>query len=77
MMSTQNTRRTGIDVERRITRYDLLLLLLPLPLCLGTVGATLTTVPLSVGVGAGGLPSLALLLYGLFVDGPQTPPDTV
>jgi hypothetical protein len=74
-MSTRNTRRADIAVEPDLSRYDLFLLLLPLPLCLGMLGAELTTVPLSTGVGMGGLPSLALLVYGLFVDGP-TVPDT-
>jgi hypothetical protein len=72
-MSTQNTRRTRLGTERRLTRYDLFLVLLPLPLLLGASWATLTSTPLSAGIGMGGVPTLALLLYGLFVGGPTAP----
>jgi hypothetical protein len=75
-MSTRSARRNGIDVPRRLTRYDLVLLLLPLPLLVGMLGAEMTTVPLSAGVGMGGVPSVALLFYGLFVDGPAVPTDS-
>ena len=52
------------------TRYDLLLVLLPLPLLLGVVGAKLLSFPVAFGVGVGGLPSALLLGYGLFVATP-------
>jgi hypothetical protein len=75
-MSTQNTRRTRLGTERRLTRYDLFLLLLPLPLLVGASWAAVTSIPLSAGVGLGGLPTAALLVYGLFIDGPTTPETT-
>lgn len=74
-MSTRTTGRTRTDRRRRLSRYDLLLALLPLPLLLGTAGAALTAIPLSIGVGYGSLPTLLLLAYGLFVDGPTPVAD--
>ncbi len=52
------------------TRYDLLLILLPLPLLLGMLGAQFVAVPTALGAGVGGLPSALLLGYGLFVAAP-------
>ena len=69
-MSTQSTRKTRIGTERRPTRYDLFLLLLPLPLLVGASWAAMASIPLSAGIGMGGLPTLALLAYGLFIGGP-------
>ena len=74
-MSMQTTRKTRIGPERRLTRYDLFLLLLPLPLVVGASWAATTPAPLSAGVGLAGLPTVALLLYGLFIGGP-TPAET-
>jgi hypothetical protein len=48
----------------------LLLWVLPLPLLLGAAYGATATVSLSTGVGLGGLPSLVVLAYGLFVDDP-------
>ncbi|SFG60073.1 hypothetical protein SAMN04488063_2544 [Halopelagius inordinatus] len=71
-MSTRQT-PTGDAIRPTFgTWYDALLLLLPLPLLLGVVGAVLTSAPVAVGAGVGGLPSAALLAYGLFVE-PPTP----
>ncbi|MDS0294043.1 hypothetical protein [Halogeometricum luteum] len=52
------------------SRYDWLLTTVPLPMLLGTVGAAAAGVPAAVGVGAGGLPSAAMLAYALFADPP-------
>jgi hypothetical protein len=74
-MSTRTTHgRRNVD-DRRFSRYDLFLALLPLPLLLGLVGAAITSVPLPTGAGLGSLPAAALLAYGLFVDGPTPPGD--
>ena len=74
-MSTQTTHgRRNVD-DRRFSRYDLLLALLPLPVLFGLVGATVTAAPLSAGAGLGSIPSVLLLAYGLFVDGPSAPGD--
>lgn len=53
-----------------VSRYDLLLGVLPLPLLSGAVAGTLATIPLTAGIALGSVPSLLLLLYGLFVDAP-------
>lgn len=52
------------------SRYDWLLALLPLPMLLGVTAAMLTDVRVVFGVSVGGLPSAAMLAYGLFVDPP-------
>ena len=52
------------------SRYDWLLALLPLPLLCGVAVASLTPAPSALGVGLGGVPSVLLLAYGLFVDPP-------
>ena len=77
MSVERNPLDDGIDREttspaggRFPTRYDLLLLLLPLPLLSGAVSAGLLAVPAALGVGAGGLGSALLLGYGLFVASP-------
>lgn len=70
-MSTKQRPTEEAIVPRFESQYDVLLLLLPLPLVLGVVGAVLTSVPVAVGAGVGGLPSAALLAYGLFVEPPM------
>lgn len=69
-MSTRTTERRRLDQKPRLTRFDLFLLVLPLPLFLGFGAASLTTVPPHLGVVIGGVPSAALLFYGLFIGGP-------
>ena len=63
-------RETTRTTERFPTRYDVLLLLLPLPLLSGVAGAYFLSVPMAFGAGVGGLPSALLLGYGLFVASP-------
>lgn len=53
------------------SRYDLLLFLLPIPLVIGILTSVITAVPFSVGVSTGGVPSVVLLGYGLFIDDPS------
>lgn len=74
-MSTQTTHGHRNVDDRRFSRYDLLLALLPLPVLFGLAGATVTAAPLSTGAGLGSIPSVLLLAYGLFVDGPSAPGD--
>lgn len=69
-MSTQTAGRRRIDQKPQLTRFDLFLLVLPLPLFVGFGVALLTAVPSSLGVALGGVPSAALLFYGLFIGGP-------
>jgi hypothetical protein len=53
-----------------VSRYDLLLGILPLPLLSGAVASVLAAIPSTAGIALGSVPSLLLLLYGLFVDAP-------
>ena len=74
-MSTQNVQSDGSGIDGRTpSRYDLLLAALPIPLLAGVVGSTLLGVDPALGVGAGSIPSLALLGYGLFVGAPTVDP---
>jgi hypothetical protein len=68
-VSVDTGRKTGFG-SSDVSRYDLLLWVLPLPLLLGAAYGATATVSLSTGVGLGGLPSLVVLAYGLFVDDP-------
>jgi predicted transporter len=53
-----------------VSRHDVFLLALPLPLLAGAVWGVVAAVPLSVAVGVASLPSIAALTYGLFVEPP-------
>lgn len=66
--------RSGSALER-MSKYDLLLALLPLPLVVGIGIAAVAPVPTAVGAGVGGLPSALLVGYGLFGLTPDA--DTV
>jgi hypothetical protein len=57
-------------VTATVSRYDLLLALLPLPLLVGGLAAGLASMPTALGVGAGAPLSAAMLAYGLFYDAP-------
>jgi hypothetical protein len=62
---------TGETVGPRLeSRYDWLLVSLPLPMLLGVAAAAAAGAPAAVGVGVGGLPSAAMLAYALFADPP-------
>lgn len=61
------------DSGSGVSRYDLLLAILPLPLLLGVTSASLSPIPLHYGVSLGSLPSVFLLAYGLFYDAPTGP----
>lgn len=52
------------------SRYDWLLVLLPIPMLLGALVATAVGVRTAFGVSVGGLPSVLMLAYALFVDPP-------
>lgn len=54
------------------SRYDLLLIILPVPLIIGFLSSIMTPVPVSVGISVGGVPSAILLGYGLFIDDPSS-----
>ncbi len=69
-----STRKSPIDgrFDHLIkSQYDLLLFMLPIPLLCGILTSVITAVPFSVGVGTGGVPSIILLAYGLFINDPH------
>jgi hypothetical protein len=76
-MSVEDGFSTDTD-GRSFTRYDTFLLALPLSLLAGVASGVVSPLPTPLCVGAGGLPSVLLLGYGLFVDSPDSrPPATV
>ncbi|MFD1632555.1 hypothetical protein ACOZ4L_07140 [Haloplanus ruber] len=69
-MSVRTTPSEGTAVPTTPTRYDLLLLLLPLPLLLGAALSVVTSVPLKVGIGVGSLPSALVFVYAIWFAAP-------
>ncbi|MFB6233817.1 MAG: hypothetical protein ABEH81_15920 [Halopenitus sp.] len=59
----------GIDVLNG-SRYDWLLVAIPIPLLVGWAVSAALSVALPVGLGVGALPAAGLVLYALFVDAP-------
>ena len=74
-MSVQNGKPNRDRIApSKISRYDLLLAVLPLTLLGGIAIGSLWTLPLHAGVALGALPSMVLVGYGLFADAPVSPP---
>jgi hypothetical protein len=70
-MSVRTTRSDGTALPTT-SRYDLLLVLLPIPVLLGGSIALMTDVPDPLGLGVGSLPSVALLIYAITAAAPTT-----
>jgi|APHM01.1.fsa_nt_gi hypothetical protein len=73
-MATNNhsSDATGEYANQSLSRYDLLLAAVPVPLVTGAVtAATLGTPPVTNGLGVGAFVSTLIVLYGLFF----APPD--
>lgn len=58
------------------SRYDWLLVAIPVPLLLGWLVGTTTAISLPSAVGAGAVPAGLLVLYGLFVVTPPVPSNS-
>lgn len=65
----------GIDALNG-SRYDWLLVAIPIPLLVGWAVSAALPVALSVGLGVGALPAGGLVLYALFVDAPVVGPGS-
>lgn len=52
------------------SRYDWLLVAIPIPLVLGWAVSATLPVASAVGLGFGAIPAMLLVCYGLFVDAP-------
>ncbi len=58
--------------NQSLSRYDLLLAAVPVPLVTGVAAAgTLGTLPVANGLGAGALVSMLIVLYGMFFAAPD------
>lgn len=72
-MATSDRTRHGREhssVERRFSRYDLLLLVIPAAFLLALAGSTLSSLPLSALMGAASLVGALAVIDGLFVNPP-------
>jgi hypothetical protein len=69
-MSAGTTRSDRIGSWSTLTRYDLLLALLPVPLLLGASLSRWTSIPETLGVGAGSLCAALLVIYAITVGAP-------
>ncbi|MFB6221336.1 MAG: hypothetical protein ABEH90_07835 [Halolamina sp.] len=70
-MSTEHNHPSdNFDGFLDVSRYDLLLAALPMPLFVGALVGRATAAPFVDGLGAGALLAALLLAYGLFVDPP-------
>lgn len=70
-MSVRTSPSDGLVSLPEVSRYDLLLALLPVPLCSGLLAGSLGSLSTTLGAAAGAVPSLLLVLYGLFVEAPR------
>jgi hypothetical protein len=68
-MSTRTTRSDSIGLPT-MSRYDLLLALLPLPLLCGAFASLLTPISETIAMGAGSLPSALVFLYAITTAAP-------
>jgi len=68
-MSVRTTRSDSIGPST-ITRYDLLLVLLPLPLLCGAFASAVTPLSEAVAMGIGSLPSAFVFLYAITAAAP-------
>ena len=70
-MSVRTARSDGIGLQT-VSRYDLLLVLLPLPLLCGAFASALTPVPETMAMGIASLPSALLFVYAITAAAPTT-----
>jgi hypothetical protein len=70
-MSVRTTRSDGIGLPT-ISRYDLLLALLPIPLLCGAFASILTPIPETIAMGTASLPSALLFVYAITAAAPTT-----
>ena len=57
-----------------LSRFDLLLAAVPLPLAVGLAATAIIGLPEPVGIIGGGLPSVALVAYGIALLSRRQPP---
>jgi len=70
-MRVRTTRSDGIGLPT-MSRYDLLLALLPIPLLCGAFASILTPIPETVAMGTASLPSALLVGYAITAAAPTT-----
>lgn len=70
-MSTEQKHPAGsVDGSLELSRYDLLLLAIPIPLLGGLLAGMVSPGSMVEELGAGALLAVLLIAYGLFVDAP-------
>lgn len=68
-MSVRTTRSDSIGLPT-ISRYDLLLALLPIPLLCGAFASAVTPIPEATAMGIASLPSALLFVYAITAAAP-------
>ena len=68
-MSVRTTRSDGIGLPT-ISRYDLLLVLLPAPLLCGAFASVFTSIPEATAMGTASLPSALVVVYAITAAAP-------
>jgi hypothetical protein len=71
-MATRNPQSdsAGTFDDQSLSRYDLLLAAVPVPLVAGVAAAVSSSLPAVSGLGLGSALSMLFVLYGLFLDAP-------
>jgi hypothetical protein len=70
-MSTKQHHPAGsVDGSLELSRYDLLLLAIPIPLVSGLLAGVVAPGPVVEELGAGAVLAVLLMAYGLFIDAP-------
>jgi hypothetical protein len=75
-MSVRTTRSDSIGLPTTLSRYDFLLLLLPIPLLCGAFVSAVTPLPETIAIGVGSLPSMVLFCYAITAAAPTTTATT-
>lgn len=70
-----STVRRPLAIARAVSRYDLVLAVIPLAISAGVLLGAMGSVPEPLGVGGGGVVALTATAYALFGDPPIDPSD--
>lgn len=58
-------------IDASLSTYDAVLAVMMLPVAVGTFVSVVSSISATLGLGVGGIPSLGVLGYALFIDPPK------